>query len=174
MANVPFALRGMGMGSLRALNYMPANPVVDPIGCLSRSGDCRHSGVSLSRCRAAHTSRYRLTLELNCQSEEQDDLILAASVVAARTSPASRSAPRAVSRVPDKGLSFSKREPRPDSQWAGSREPSHLIGGGGGARAPLRQLIRRARGSRGLGGKLRGGRAGGKQRRRDNTNPQIE
>jgi hypothetical protein len=53
---------------------------------------------------------------------------------------------RAVSRVPDKGLSFSKREPRPDSHWAGSREPSHLLGGRG-ARTPLRQTRGHAKSS---------------------------
>ena len=34
------ALRGMG--SVTVLNYMPTDPKVDAVGCLSRGGNCRH------------------------------------------------------------------------------------------------------------------------------------
>jgi|SRR5262245_45501496 len=56
-----FASREMGL--VTGLNDTTTNPIIDPVGCLSRGGDSRHEGASLSR--AAHTSRYRLTLELN-------------------------------------------------------------------------------------------------------------
>jgi hypothetical protein len=36
-----------GMGSVTVLNYMPTDPIVDAVGCLSRGGGGRHGGASL-------------------------------------------------------------------------------------------------------------------------------
>src|SRR5262245_65502443 len=63
-SGIPLALRRMGIGSVTVRNHMLPYPVVDPVGYSSRSGDCRHWGGSLSRCRAAHLRlpfRTRLT-----------------------------------------------------------------------------------------------------------------
>jgi hypothetical protein len=40
------ALALRGMGSVTVRNYMPTNPIVDAVGCLSRCGDSRHGGAS--------------------------------------------------------------------------------------------------------------------------------
>ena len=36
-----------GMGIVTVLNYMPTDPIVDAVGCLSRGGNRRHGGASL-------------------------------------------------------------------------------------------------------------------------------
>jgi hypothetical protein len=57
------------MGSVTVLNYMPTNPIINAVGCLSRGGDCRHGAPPCS-CRAARSHPIkRLTLELNRQGE---------------------------------------------------------------------------------------------------------
>jgi hypothetical protein len=79
-------------------------------------------GASLG-CRAAHTSRYRLTLELNWQRGRKDDLTLAASVITARTLPLPSKDQQC--REPDSRLArYAKREPR--------RAPGGAGGGGRG------------------------------------------
>src|SRR5262249_52341415 len=51
-----FGLRE-GLGSVTVLNYMPTDPIVDAVGSLSRSGNCRHVGPSLESRAARETSR---------------------------------------------------------------------------------------------------------------------
>src|SRR5262245_36810476 len=80
-SGIPLALRRIGIGSVTVRNHMLTYPVVDPVGHFSRGGDCRHWGASLSRCRAAH-------LHLPFRARPPNV--------------------RAISRVPDKGLSFAK------------------------------------------------------------------
>jgi hypothetical protein len=35
------------MDVVPVLKHTPTNPIVDPVGCLSRGGNCRHAGGSL-------------------------------------------------------------------------------------------------------------------------------
>src|SRR5438093_4476214 len=64
-SGVELALALRGMGSVTVLNYMPTDPIVDAVGCLSRGGNFRHGGRLPLNCRAAReTSREPLTLEL--------------------------------------------------------------------------------------------------------------
>jgi hypothetical protein len=42
------------MDSVTVLNYMPTNPIINAVGCLSRGGDCRHGAPPCS-CRAARS-----------------------------------------------------------------------------------------------------------------------
>src|SRR5436309_16000310 len=41
-SGVELALALRGMGSVTVRNYMPTDPIVDAVGCLSRGGNCRH------------------------------------------------------------------------------------------------------------------------------------
>src|SRR5262249_53164796 len=45
-----------GMGSVTVVKYVPTNPRVDAVGCLSRSSDGRH-GAPLPKSAARETSR---------------------------------------------------------------------------------------------------------------------
>jgi hypothetical protein len=46
-SGIELGLTLRGMATVTILNYMPTDPIVDAVGCLSRGGDGRHERASL-------------------------------------------------------------------------------------------------------------------------------
>src|SRR5262245_6235776 len=66
-SGIELAFRSTRMGPVTVLNYVPTDPIIDAVGCLSRGDECRHGGASLELLGPpAEPADDRLTLELNC------------------------------------------------------------------------------------------------------------
>ena len=109
-----------GIGSVTGLNHMPTNPAVDPVGCSSRGGNCRHG---VPPCRVAGPPMQADTDNARTELPKQGYFILAASV-AARTSPASNSAPECLTWGPQAG--FPTKGKKPGASFTNEPPPERL------------------------------------------------